>query len=417
MSKLIINGQKELSGELKISGAKNSAVALIPAAVLAKTKSIIYNVPDISDIEYLIDIMELLGCKVEQKDDALIIDSSKMKNKAIPEELSVQMRASYYFMGALLAKFGKVEMSFPGGCNIGARPIDIHIKGFEALGAKVEIVKNRYTITAEKLKGSRIFLDFPSVGATINIMLAATGAEGKTIIENAAMEPEIVNIASFLINMGVKVRGAGTRKIEIEGKKDPDNGVVEVFPDRIECGTYIIIGALLGKNLKIKGIIKEHIEALLTKLSEIGVKYEIENEVMTISKCEELKAANIKTQVFPGFPTDLQQPITTLLTQAHGLSKIEETLYENRFKNTYDLNRMGAITNIITLNKLEIKGPRKLKGTNVIATDLRGGASLLIAGLIAEGETQIDSCEYILRGYGNVVEKLQSIGADVKIIK
>ena len=417
MSKLIINGQKELSGELKISGAKNSAVALIPAAVLAKTKSIIYNVPDISDIEYLINIMELLGCKIEQKDDALIIDSSKLKNKAIPEELSVQMRASYYFMGALLAKFGRVEMSFPGGCNIGARPIDIHIKGFEALGAKVEIVKNRYTITADKLIGNRIFLDFPSVGATINIMLAATGAEGKTIIENAAMEPEIVNIASFLINMGIKVRGAGTRKIEIEGKKDPDNGVVEVFPDRIECGTYIIIGALLGKELKIKGIIKEHIEALLTKLTEIGVKYTIDKDTMTISKCDELKSANIKTQVFPGFPTDLQQPITTLLTQAHGISKIEETLYENRFKNTYDLNRMGAITNIITLNKLEIKGPRKLKGTNVIATDLRGGASLLIAGLIAEGETQIDSCEYILRGYGNVVEKLQSIGADVKIIK
>ena len=417
MSKLIINGQKTLTGEVKISGAKNSAVALIPAAVLAKTKSIIYNVPEISDIEYLIDIMELLGCKVEQKDDALIIDSSKLKNKAIPEELSVQMRASYYFMGALLAKFGKVEMSFPGGCNIGARPIDIHIKGFEALGAKVEIVKNRYTITAEKLKGNRIFLDFPSVGATINIMLAATGAEGKTIIENAAMEPEIVNIASFLINMGIKVRGAGTRKIEIEGMKNPDNGVVEVFPDRIECGTYVIIGALLGKNLKIKGIIKEHIEALLTKLTEIGVKFDIKNEVMTISKCEELKPANIKTQVFPGFPTDLQQPITTLLTQAHGLSKIEETLYENRFKNTYDLNRMGAITNIITLNKLEVKGPRKLKGTNVIATDLRGGASLLIAGLIAEGTTEIDSCEYILRGYGNVVEKLQAIGADVKIVE
>ena len=417
MSKLIINGQKELTGEVEISGAKNSAVALIPAAVLAKTKSIIYNVPEISDIEYLIDIMELLGCKVEQKDDALIIDSSKLKNKAIPEELSVQMRASYYFMGALLAKFGKVEMSFPGGCNIGARPIDIHIKGFEALGAKVEIVKNRYRITAEKLKGNRIFLDFPSVGATINIMLAATGAEGKTIIENAAMEPEIVNIASFLINMGIKVRGAGTRKIEIEGMKNPDNGVIEVFPDRIECGTYIIIGALLGKNLKIKGIIKEHIEALLTKLTEIGVKFDIKNEVMTISKCEELKPANIKTQVFPGFPTDLQQPITTLLTQAHGLSKIEETLYENRFKNTYDLNRMGAITNIITLNKLEVKGPRKLKGTNVIATDLRGGASLLIAGLIAEGTTEIDSCEYILRGYGKVVEKLQAIGADVKIVE
>lgn len=415
MSKLKIEGKNILSGEIQISGAKNSAVALLPAAVLAKKKSIIYNVPEISDIKYLIDIMKLLNCKVEHKDGTLYIDSSKLKNKPIPEELSVQMRASYYFMGALLAKFGKVEISFPGGCNIGARPIDIHIKGFEQLGATVDIVKNRYTITAKKLIGTKIFFDFPSVGATINIMMAAVGAEGTTIIENAAMEPEIVNVASFLINMGVKIRGAGTKRIEIEGCKDLDNGVCEVFPDRIESGTYIIIGALLGDNLKIKGIIKEHIEALLIKLKEIGVDYEIDNDVMTISKCENLKAVNLKTLVFPGFPTDLQQPLVTLLTQAKGKSLVEETLYENRFKNTYDLNRMGAITNILTMNKLEVKGPKKLKGTHVIATDLRGGASLLIAGLIAEGETEIDNCDVILRGYSNLVEKLSNVGAKLKI--
>ena len=312
-------------------------------------------------------------------------------------------------------KFGKVEISFPGGCNIGARPIDIHIKGFEELGAKVEIVKNRYTITAEKLIGSKIYFDFPSVGATINVMMAAVGAEGTTIIENAAMEPEIVNVASFLINMGVKIRGAGTKRIEIEGCKNLDNGVCEVFPDRIESGTYIIIGALLGKELKIKGIIKEHIEALLMKLNEIGIDYKIDNDVMIISKCDKLMATNVKTLVFPGFPTDLQQPLTTLLTQAKGKSIVEETLYENRFKNTHDLNRMGAITNILTLNKLEIKGPKKLKGTNVIATDLRGGASLLIAGLIAEGQTVIDNCDVILRGYGNLVNKLTNIGAKIEI--
>lgn len=415
MAKLKIEGQRLLSGEIKISGAKNSAVALLPAAVLAKTKSVIYNVPEISDIKYLIDIMKLLNCEVKYENETLYIDSSKLENKPIPEEMSVQMRASYYFMGALLAKFGKVEISFPGGCNIGARPIDIHIKGFEELGAKVEINKNRYTITANKLVGNKIYFDFPSVGATINVMLAAVGAEGITVIENAAMEPEIVNVASFLINMGVKVTGAGTKRIEIEGCKNLDNGVCEVFPDRIESGTYIIIGALLGENLKIKGIIKEHIEAVLMKLNEIGVEYEINNDIMTISKCKNLKAVNVKTLVFPGFPTDLQQPLSTLLTQANGISLVEETLYENRFKNTYDLNRMGAITNILSLNKLEIKGPKKLKGTNVIATDLRGGASLLIAGLIAEGETEIDNCDVILRGYGNLVNKLSSVGAKLEI--
>ena len=246
-------------------------------------------------------------------------------------------------------------------------------------------------------------------------MLAATGAEGTTIIENAATEPEIVNIASFLINMGVNVRGAGTKTIEIDGKKNLETGVIDVFPDRIETGTFIIMGALLGDNLKIKGIIKAHIESLLSKLKEIGVTYKISNDTLTISKCDYLKAVDVKTQVFPGFATDLQQPITTLLTQAHGISHIEETIYENRFKNTYDLNRMGAITNILTLNRLEIKGPRKLKGTNVIATDLRGGASLLIAGLIAEGTTVIENCEQILRGYSNIVNKLQNVGAKIEI--
>lgn len=415
MSKILIDGNHKLSGEIQISGAKNSAVALIPCAILSKSKSVIYNVPEIRDIEYLIKIMELLNCKIEHKNDALYIDSTNAINKPIPEELSVQMRASYYFMGVLLAKFGRVEISFPGGCNIGARPIDIHIKGFEQLGANVEIVKNRYIITAKELNGKKIYFDFPSVGATINLMIAAVGAKGTTIIENAAMEPEIVNVASFLINMGAKIRGAGTKTIEIEGNNNLDNGVVEVFPDRIESGTYIIMGALLGENLKIKGIIKEHIEALLMKIKEIGINYKIDGDVLTISKCNNILPTNVKTLVFPGFPTDLQQPITTLLTQANGKSIIEETLYENRFKNTYDLNRMGAITNTLSLNKLEIVGPRKLKGANVIATDLRGGASLLIAGLIAEGKTIIDNSEYILRGYGDVINKLKNVGAHIDI--
>src|SRR5574344_260204 len=247
MSKIIIDGSHELTGEVKISGAKNSAVALLPAAILSSNKSVIYNVPEITDIEYLIDIMQLLNCKVTHQKDALYIDSSNLHNKPIPEELSVQMRASYYFMGALLAKDKRVEISFPGGCNIGARPIDIHIKGFESLGANVEKIKNRYIITAKKLKGKKIYFDFPSVGATINIMMAAVGAEGTTIIENAAREPEITNVASFLINMGAKIRGAGTSAIEIEGNNILSNGVIDVFPDRIEAGTYSIMGTLLGK--------------------------------------------------------------------------------------------------------------------------------------------------------------------------
>ncbi len=413
--KMIIEGNHELTGEVKISGAKNSAVALIPAAILSNTKSIIYNVPEISDIKYLIDIMELLNCKVKHDKDSLIIDSSNLINKPIPQELSVQMRASYYFMGALLAKDKRVEISFPGGCNIGARPIDIHIKGFESLGANVEKIKNRYIITAKKLKGKKIYFDFPSVGATINIMLAATGAEGMTIIENAAREPEITNVASFLINMGAKIRGAGTSAIEIEGNNILSNGVIDVFPDRIEAGTYLIAGALLGKNLKVNGIIKTHIEALLTKLKEIGINYIHEEDTIIINKSDEIKPTYIKTLAYPGFPTDLQQPITTLLTQAIGRSIIEETIYENRFKNTEALNIMGSTTRIIDNHKLEIIGPSKLHGEEVEATDLRGGASLMLAGLIAEGTTTINNCDYILRGYGEVVEKFKKLGAKIEI--
>ena len=334
MQRMVINGSNRLSGEIKVSGAKNSAVALIPAAILAKNKCIIYHVPEISDIEYLVEIMKLLNCSLEFKDDILIIDTSNIEYHEIPDNLSVMMRASYYFMGAMLARFGKAEISFPGGCNIGARPIDIHIKGFEALGVNVEKVKNKYILTADKLISNNIYFDFPSVGATINIMLAALGAEGTTIIENAAREPEIVNVASLLINMGADIKGAGTSTIEIVGNNNLDNGVIEVFPDRIETGTFVIMGALLGDNLKIKGAISDHIDSLLMKLLEIGVKYEVKGDTITISKCDNLKSTYVKTLVYPGFPTDLQQPIVTLLTQASGKSIIDETIYENRFKNT-----------------------------------------------------------------------------------
>lgn len=416
MPKIKIEGNKELKGEVKISGAKNSAVALIPAAILSSDTSKIYNVPKITDIKYLIEIMELLNCKVKYDKDSLYIDSSRAKNKPIPENLSVQMRASYYFMGALLAKFGHVDICYPGGCKIGNRPIDLHIKGFEALGAKVTQIKSRFIITAEKLKGAKIYLDFPSVGATINIMLAASMAEGTTIIDNAAKEPEIVNIASFLINMGCKIKGAGADKIEIVGAKTLSKGVTEVFPDRIEAGTYLIIGALLG-DIKVKNVIKEHIHALLVKLREVGVDYRLDNDGIFIYKAKNLKNTIIKTLAYPGFPTDLQQPFTTLLTQAEGKSIIYETIYESRFRNTEFLNKMGANTLITKPDTLEIYGKTDLKGCEVTASDLRAGASLLIAGLVADGTTTIDNIEFILRGYEDVIEKLKNIGAKIDLIE
>ena len=415
MSKLKIEGGHELTGTIKISGAKNSAVALIPAAILAKTSSTILNVPKISDIKYLIEIMELLNCKIKIKDDTMFIDTSKIKYHQIPEELSQMMRASYYYMGAMLAKFKKAEISFPGGCKIGNRPIDLHLKGFQKLGVKIKQEKNKYTLTAKELIGAKIYLDFASVGATINIMLAAVGAKGTTIIENAAKEPEIVNIAAFLINMGAHITGAGTSTITIEGEKELDNGIIEVFPDRIEASTYLIAGALIGKNLTIDGVIKEHINAVLDKLVEVGATYKIDNNKISISKIKKVKPSNIKTLVYPGFPTDVQQPFTTLLTQAEGTSIITETIYESRFKNTEYLNMMGAKTEY-NGNTLTITGKTKLIGKEVYASDLRGGVSLVLAGLIAKGTTIIDNTEHILRGYEDIVTKLQKVGAKIEEI-
>ncbi len=416
MPKLKITGGNTLSGEIKISGAKNSAVALLPAALLSESKSKIYKVPKIRDIEYLLKILEVLNCTYKITNDEIEINTTKLKNAPIPEELSEQMRASYYFMGTLLSRFKKVEISFPGGCNIGARPIDLHIKGFEALGAKVEIIKNKYIITAERLIGTKITLDFPSVGATINLMLAATGAEGRTIIENAAREPEIVNVANFLISMGCQITGAGEDTIIINQSEKKDDGKIEVYPDRIEAATYVILGALIGKDLTIKGLIKDHINAVLLKLKESGVEFlETENSI-TISACSNPLPINITTEVFPGFPTDVQQPFTVLLTQACGESIITETIYESRFISAGLLNEMGANT-FSKGNILTIKGKTPLHSANLYVPDLRGGAALLLAALTAEGTSILDNVLLILRGYEDVVEKLTNIGAKIEIIE
>ncbi len=413
MKILEIKGGQKLSGTIRISGAKNSAVALIPAAILADTETTICNIPEITDTDNLCSILSHLGVTTKRASESIIIDSSNMKNEEIGEEFSKKLRASYYFMGALLGKYKKAVMYFPGGCSIGARPIDLHLKGFEALGAKITIEANKYTVEAEKLIGCPIYLDIASVGATINIMLAAVKAEGKTTIDNAAKEPEIVNVATFLNNMGAHITGAGTSTIKIEGVKHLHGCFHEVIPDRIEAGTYTIIGALCGQNLKIDNIIPEHLESLISKLQEIGAKLEIGSDYITVTKGENYKGTNIKTATYPGFPTDLQQPFTTLLTQCSGKSKIEETIFENRFMHIPYLCQMGADITVKNQTTTVI-GPSKLKGKEVVATDLRAGASLVAASLIAEGTTMITNVEHILRGYENIVEKLTKVGAKIK---
>ncbi len=413
MKILEIEGQRELTGTIRISGAKNSCVALIPAAILSDDEVTICNVPEITDTDALCEILEELNVNVKRASESILINPENMQNAEIKEEYSKKLRASYYFMGALLGKYKKAVMYFPGGCSIGKRPINLHLKGFEALGAKVTNERNKYIVEAEELKGANIYLDFASVGATINIMLAAVKAKGTTIIDNAAKEPEIVNVATFLNNMGAKITGAGTSTIKIEGVEKLHGCFHEVIPDRIEAGTYIIIGALCGSRLKIDNIIPEHIDSLLSKLQEIGVELEIGSDYVIVSKNSKTKPTCIKTSVYPGFPTDLQQPFTVLLTQSTGKSKVEETIWENRFMHVAYLNQLGADITIKN-QTATIIGPTKLKGTNVVATDLRAGAAMVAAGLIAEGKTTITNVEHILRGYEQIVEKLKGVGAKIE---
>ena len=414
MKKIVIKGGFPLSGSITIGGAKNSAVALIPAALLSDDVTIIKNVPNITDRDALFDIVRLLNGKIEQNGNVITIDASNLQNTLITQELSVKLRASYYFMGVLLAKYKHVEIFFPGGCNIGTRPIDLHLKGFKKMGAKVTKYRHKYTISADELHGADITLDFASVGATINIMFAATKAKGTTIIRNAAKEVEIENIANFLNKMGAKITGAGTDVIEITGVEKLKGAEIEVIPDRIEAGTYILIGALLGNNLKIEGVIPEHNEALFEKLQEMGVDFKIGQNEVIVNKCDNLKAVDVTTLVYPGFPTDLGQPMSVLLTQAEGISKMEETIWESRIGHYPYLSKMGADIKVEGL-VATIKGKTALKGTEINATDLRGGAALILAGLIAEGTTNIYDIDYILRGYENIINKLSNVGAKISL--
>lgn len=414
MKRIKIEGNHILEGNVRISGAKNSAVALIPASILSDGIVTIDNVPDISDINALDEILSFLGSKVKRNGSVIEIDNGNIVNKEVPEEISSKLRASYYFMSSLLAKYKKVEMYFPGGCNIGSRPIDQTLKAFRLLGANIVEENNKYTITADELIGADIYLDMPSVGATINAMLVATKAKGKTRIYNAAKEPEIVSIATFLNQMGAKILGAGTNSIEITGVDKLSGCFTEVIPDRIEAGTYLIIGAMIGKNVTITNIIPEHIEALTTKMKEMGCDLKIGSDYITVSKVDHLKPVKIKTLGYPGFATDLQQPITPLLTKCNGLSILEETIYENRFNNVKYLNKMGSDI-VIEGRKIFVNGPTNLKGKEVEATDLRAGACMVIAALSAQGTTTITSIEHVLRGYENLIDKLKGIGAKIEL--
>ena len=415
MKVMEIIGGKDLTGTIRISGAKNATVALIPAAILTDEEATICNVPEITDTDALCDILKALKVDVKRASESVVINPKDMENIEIAEEYSKKLRASYYFMGALLGKYKKAVMYFPGGCSIGARPIDLHLKGFEALGATVKNEKNKYIVEAKELKGANIYLDIASVGATINIMLAAVRAKGTTVIDNAAKEPEIVNVATFLNNMGAKITGAGTSTIKIQGVDHLHKCFHEVIPDRIEAGTYLIIGALCGKNFKVDNMIPDHLDSLISKLEEMGVDLEIGLDYIIVNKKDDgYKSTNIKTAVYPGFPTDLQQPFTVLLTQANGKSKVTETIWENRFMHIPYLKDLGAD---ITVNNqtATVIGQTDLKGTQVVATDLRAGAAMVAAGLLATGTTTIANVEHILRGYENIIEKLTDVGAKISL--
>lgn len=418
MKKIVIKGNRPLAGEVTISGAKNSAVALIPAAILADSPVILEGVPDIQDVHSLIEILEIMGATVHFSNNILEIDPREVVSIPMPHGKINSLRASYYFMGTLLGKFGEAVVGLPGGCYLGPRPIDLHVKGFEALGAEVTNEHGAMYLRTENkgLRGNRIFMDVVSVGATINVMLAAVKAKGQTVIENAAREPEIIDVATLLNNMGAKVRGAGTDVIRIEGVETLHGCRHFMIPDRIEAGTYLALAAAVGNGIKVKNVIFEHLESFIAKLQEIGVHMKISEDEIEVYPSKELKPANIMTYPYPGFATDLQQPLTALLLMTTGTSEIIDTIYAKRVNHVPELARMGAdIT--VEGNMTIVNGPNKLHGTEVVASDLRAGACLVIAGLLAEGTTTIYNVDYILRGYDHIIEKLTALGASIEMIE
>lgn len=415
MEKLVIKGGKPLKGQVTISGAKNAIVAIIPAALLASDKCTLENLPVIRDVFVLKEIIEQMGAKVSFNEKGTMeIDASQLNHPRIDNCLVKELRASYYLLGALLGRFGKVTMAYPGGCDIGVRPIDQHIKGFRALGAEIEIEHGMISVQADKLVGSEIFLDVVSVGATINIMIAATMAEGITVIENAAKEPHVVDVANFLNSMGAEVKGAGTDVIKVKGVQSLHGSTYMVIPDQIEAGTYMIAAAAIpGGDVTIGNVIPKHLDSITAKLVEMGVEVQENGDSIRVISKGKPKSVDIKTLPYPGFPTDLQQPMTSLLTVADGTSMVTESIWEGRFKHVDELKKMGA--NIKVEGRVAvIEGTNMLTGARVSATDLRAGAALVIAGLLAQGETEVLNLFHIDRGYENIEGKLRKLGAEIR---
>ena len=418
MKKIVINGGRPLKGEVTISGAKNSVVALIPATILADDVVTLDGVPDISDVASLIEIMTIMGAKIERNEDSLIIDPRGVKDMPMPFGKINSLRASYYFYGSLLGRYGQATVGLPGGCDLGPRPIDLHLKAFEAMGAAMTMDGSSMKLATDgmPLQGANIYMDTVSVGATINTILAAVKAEGRTVIENAAREPEIIDVVTLLNNMGAHIRGAGTDIIIIDGVAHLHGTRHQVIPDRIEAGTYIALAAAIGEGIQINNVLYEHLESFIAKLEEMGVRMTISEDSIFVEKQTGLKTIQIKTSPYPGFATDLQQPITPLLLTATGRGRIVDTIYEKRVNHVPELAKMGAT--ISTLNDHIIyEGPNQLTGSSVKATDLRAGAALVIAGLMASGTTEITNVEYILRGYSDIIDKLTQLGAEIQLVE
>ena len=419
MRKIIINGGKKLQGEVTVSGAKNSVVALIPAIILSDGVVTLDGVPAISDVDNLIEIIEVMGGSVKRDGETLEIDPRGVKDMPMPFGKINSLRASYYFYGSLLGRYGQATVGLPGGCDLGPRPIDLHLKAFEAMCASISYEAESMRIATDAgqcIKGAHIYMDTVSVGATINTMLAAAKAEGRTVIENAAREPEIIDVATLLNNMGARVRGAGTEVITIDGVESLHGTRHQVIPDRIEAGSYIAMAAAIGKGVKVKNVLYEHLESFIAKLEAMGVRMTVEEDAIFVEEQGDLKPVDIKTSPYPGFATDLQQPMTPLLLKASGRGKIIDTIYEKRVNHVPELARMGADIQVLG-GQIVYNGPTQLSGVPVKASDLRAGAALVTAGLMAEGQTEITNIEFILRGYSNIIEKLSDLGADIRLIE
>jgi len=413
LERILVTGGRQLNGTIRVSGAKNAVLPVMAASLLAQGTTVLDEIPRLADVKIMCELLGQLGAKTSLEEDRLHIDCSKIDSWEAPYEYMRKMRASVLVMGPLVARWGRAKMSMPGGCAIGSRPIDLHLKGLAAMGADITKERGWITVKAKKLRGERIYLDFPSVGATENIMMAASLAEGVTIIENAAEEPEIVDMANLLNNMGSRITGAGTNIIKVEGVKELHAVRHTVIPDRIEAGTFMVASAACGGNVLVTNVITDHLKPVIAKLRESGVNIEEELSGVRVISEPPLAPIDIKTLPYPGFPTDMQAQMMAMLTTARGTSLITETVFENRFMHVNELKRMGAdIT--IEGHSAVLKGVPQLSGAQVKATDLRAGAALIIAGLMSPGVTDISGIEHIDRGYEDIVSKLQAIGANIQ---